>query len=271
MIQPTLHVVFTDSGAGSLRQALRHAGRNDEVIAFSDDFRFGPIDPPDPTLRATWVEAELGWMGWDEVTTRSEKFWQDACSPSRQKVAWLSRRSGLEYAGFLEWLWRLGDFPCEIVDLTEVRIAWPPPLLPAPALSLGILSPDAIQSNDLYDLTKALQATERKRYLDLWHQLRVENAPLRVVAGEIMKSAPISFFDPLLMSHVTSHWQKVAKIVGLALSSQWGDHVFQTGDIFLAARVNALVESGQLEIQGESALDMRHSEVRLATSPRSRS
>lgn len=268
MTQPILHVVFTPSGAGSLRQALGQAGRKDAVIAFFDDLRFGPIDPPDPLLRTKWVEAELGWTGWEEVTARSKQFWLEACSPSSRKIAWLSRRSGLEYAGFLEWLWRLGDAPCEVVDLTEVTVMRPPPLPPAPAISLGILSPDAIQSNGLCDLATPLQAAERKRYLDLWRQLRVENAPLRVVASDILSSAPISFFDPLLMSHVTDHWQKVAMIVGLSLSSQWDSGVFQTGDIFLAARVNALVESGQLEIQGKSALEMRHSEVRLATSRR---
>jgi hypothetical protein len=37
-------------------------------------------------------------------------------------------------------------------------------------------------------------------------------------------------------------------------------------DIFLAARVNALVKSGQLDMRGESALKMRHCEVRLPTS-----
>jgi hypothetical protein len=37
----------------------------------------------------------------------------------------------------------------------------------------------------------------------------------------------------------------------------------QTGDLFLAARVNALAEAGRLELQGRSAVEMRYSEVRL--------
>jgi hypothetical protein len=35
-------------------------------------------------------------------------------------------------------------------------------------------------------------------------------------------------------------------------------------DLFLAARVNALVASGHLERQGRSAVDMRRCEVRLS-------
>jgi hypothetical protein len=41
------------------------------------------------------------------------------------------------------------------------------------------------------------------------------------------------------------------------------DDVFQSGDILLAARLDALVESGRLEIQGKSALEMQNSLVRL--------
>ena len=35
---------------------------------------------------------------------------------------------------------------------------------------------------------------------------------------------------------------------------------FQVGDIVLAARIDAIIKSGRLEIQGKSALDMRDSE-----------
>jgi hypothetical protein len=42
------------------------------------------------------------------------------------------------------------------------------------------------------------------------------------------------------------------------------DHwICQTGDRFLAARINALAESGRVEIRGQSALDIFYSEVRL--------
>jgi len=260
MTQTVLHVVFTESGAGGLRQALRSAGPNEKVIGFSDDLRVGPIALPDRLSRARWMEAELGWTEWDEVTAGAEQFWKHACRPGSRKIAWLSRRSGVDYTGFLEWLWRLGDAPCEVVDLTEVTIGWPPHL-PPPGLSLAKLSPEVINDNNLGDLAKPLAIAERKRYLDLWRQLRVENAPLRIVAGDLLRSVPIPFFDPLLISHATDQWRKVAMIVSSVLV-EMDDHLT---DIFLAARVNALVKSGQLEIRGKSALEMRHTEVKLPT------
>jgi hypothetical protein len=198
----------------------------------------------------------------------SERLWDEARFPDNRKVAWLTRRSAMEYSGFLEWLWRLGDATCEVVDLTDVKISYRPeqgpPRPPALAISLGMLHPDRILNDQLWNLAEPLQPATRGRYRDLWHQLRSENAPLRVIDGGQLVSAPISFFDSKLMSYVTDDWQKVARVVGHALASQMDDCILQAGDIVLVARVDALVESGRLEIRGESAHDMHVSEVRLA-------
>jgi hypothetical protein len=86
---------------------------------------------------------------------------------------------------------------------------------------------------------------------------------LRVSDGDKLVSVPISFFDPVLMSYVTDNWQKVSRVVGPAMAPQMSDDIVQTGDMFLAARVNALAESGNLEIRGKSALEMFSTEVRL--------
>jgi len=149
MAQRIVHVVFTPSGAGCLRQALKSARRDDEVVAFFDNLSFGPINPPDAS-RAKWVESELGWTEWEVVDSHSESFWREALSSDRRRVAWLSRRSTMEYAGFLEWLWRLGDIPCEVVDLTDVTVSHRPehgpPRPPRLAISLGVLPHDIIAS-----------------------------------------------------------------------------------------------------------------------------
>jgi hypothetical protein len=87
MTQTVLHVVYTSSGASSLRQALENAGRDDRVISFFDSLCFGPINPPDSQLRTNWVENELGWTGWDEVTIASDTFWREALSPNHRKLA----------------------------------------------------------------------------------------------------------------------------------------------------------------------------------------
>jgi len=267
MTQTVLHVVFTPSGAGCLSEALKTAGRDDQVISFFDDLSFGPINPPDSSLRAKWVANELGWTGWDDVTAGSERFWRGTPSADHRTVGWLTRRSAMEYAGFLEWSWRMGDAPYEVVDLSDVKVSYRPehgpPRPQASAMSLGMLHPDIICQDRLWELAEPLQQTVRERHRNLWQQLRSENAPLRVIDGDVLVSAPISFFDSLLMSYVTDSWQKVAQIVGQALVSPMDDCIIGPGDIFLAARINALVKRGRLEFQGKSALEIRFSEVRL--------
>jgi len=267
MTQTIAHFVFTGSGAGCLVQALRKAGRDDLVVATCHDMNFGPINPSDPSSRAKWLENELGRIE-RKGAAPSERDWDEARFPGHRKVAWLTRRSAMEYAGFLDWLWHRGDTPCDVVDLSDVKISCPPELAPprppALAMSLALLHHDTIRHNKLWDLAEPLRMTERHRYRELWQQLISENAALRVIDGDKLVSAPISFFDSLLMSYVTGKWQKVSMVFSWVTISYWDDDIDQTDDTFLAARMHALVESGRLEIRSETALDIVFGEVRLA-------
>ena len=76
-------------------------------------------------------------------------------------------------------------------------------------------------------------------------------------------SAPMSFFDSLLISFATNNWQRVARIVGQSLGSGMDDSL-PVDDLLLRARISAMVESGRLEIRGRSAHDIFDSEVRLS-------
>jgi hypothetical protein len=262
MTRTVFHVAFTPSGAENLRDALRNAGRDHRVIGLSDDLRFGPIDSDDVSRRAKWIKNELGLTGWGDIAAESEWFWQQALSSDHRTIAWLSRRSAREYAGFLEWSWRRGDEPCEIVDLTNLEL---PQFSEHGSVTSSVANLAQIVFEDIYDdglfeRTEVLSATTRRKYQALWRQLRDENAALRILKSNELVSAPIPFFDTALMSQASENWRKVARIVGMTLHSEAEGHA---SDLFLAARVNALVASGHLERQGRSAVDMRRCEVRL--------
>jgi len=265
MSKPVRHVLFTPSGVGTLRQALKAAGRNDDVVSLFDNLSFGPIDTLDPVERARWAAEELRWDDWEEVSGRA--FWSGALSPDYRKIVWMSRRSAMEFAGFLAWLWRLQDASCDIVDLTELKVNRPsehgPPLPPRLVVSTGLVFPGEITDNRLFDQSRALTPPEREGYRSLWAKLVLENAPLRVVADDTLVSAPISYFDDQLISFVKRDWQKVAMVIGHALVAQMDDHIIQVGDLFLASRINTLVEQGILACQGESPLHVQQSWIRL--------
>jgi hypothetical protein len=263
----TLHIVFNSSAAAGLRDALRQAGRNERVVSLSDCLSFGPINPPDPELRRKWVEEELDYTGWEEVVGQATSFWPEALSISSRRIAWLSRRSTQEYAGFLEWLWRLDEEPIEVIDLTDVRVAGNStgPTNRHLAISLGILPPHTILENELFDRTETLTPVLRAQYRELWGRLRTENAPLRVLSAGELVSAPLSFFDPLLLSCATPEWQKAARVIGKALADSWETSVLQTADLVLCARARALAGAGCLESRGDLS-DIQNSELRLPIS-----
>jgi hypothetical protein len=264
MSASALHIVFTPSGALDLRKAIEEVGRDDRVVALFDCLSFGPINPPDPVTRSKWVEDVLGYSSYDDVLVESEPFWQAALAPENRKIVWLSRRSTQEYAGFLEWLWRLGDAPFCVVDVTDVMAAGTPPL---PAVSLGLLPAYRILELGLLDRAEEFAPEAIEQYRALWERLRRENAPLRAFKDGELASAPISHFDPLLLSHAESGWRKTAWVVGSALTDFWDSNLLQTGDLLLFARVRALVEAGMLEAQGDIS-DIHRSEVRLSSAPR---
>jgi hypothetical protein len=257
---PTLHIVFSALAAGNLKKALHDNGRKDRVVCNFDNLALGPINPPDLHARLHWMEEELRCTDSELVLTEEAAFWNAALVEDARRIAWMSRRSAPEYCGFLEWLWRLEELPCEVIDLTDMPVG-----SHHRALTLAILSPEEIVANAVWDRAEALDASARSHCHSLWRRLRVENAPLRVVDAEGLRSAPITFFDHQLLSFAKASWQKPARIIGETMAEWVGppmEPYFQAGDGILAARVVALVECGLLEARG-NLMDIRQSEVRL--------
>jgi Protein of unknown function len=103
----------------------------------------------------------------------------------------------------------------------------------------------------------------RDQYREIWGRLRAENAPLHILSEGELVSAPLSFFDPLLLSLTTSERQKAARVIGEALCDSSTTSV--TGDLVLCARVRALASAGRLESRGD-LFDIQNSELRLPNS-----
>ena len=262
---PVLHIVFNMSAAKDLRDALRKAERAEKVAAFPDDLSYGPITPPDADIRARWEEEELGQEYPPQLPSLIETFWRTALAGGARRLVWVSRRSVSDYSGFLEWLWRAGDADFEIIDLTDAQIVprgrdgqQLPPLLGYP---LAAIPSETIVRNALWDLARPITTTERKNYRSLWYRLRTENAPLRVLVESELASAPISHFDPLLISCVTTEWRKAMRVVGEAFAWDMDQNCFQTNFVILCARLRALVQARQLEISGD-LWDLRNAKLR---------
>ena len=122
-----IHICFTQSGGGLLRQALRAAGLKPKVIATSDNLSFGPINPPDSKPRIAWLQREFGQCDnaddWGWIEQDDVDFWPIALSTKWEKrFVWFSRRTSLEYCGFLEWVHRSRGFDYSVVDVSDVTV-----------------------------------------------------------------------------------------------------------------------------------------------------
>ncbi len=259
MEKPRLHVMFCASARGTLIQALDKVGRNERVVAPLDCFSFGPINPPDAAVRADWVGEQLGYDGWEEAGATIAPFMAESLSPDVSPVAWFSQRDAQSFTGFLEWLWQLGDAPCAVVDVSDLRLTYGG--RSRLAISPSTITADEFIRNDLLDSAAPLGERERLKFRALWSSLKIENASLRVLGENGLVSAPLEFFDPLILSHVESDWRKMALIVGHVLGG-WTEEYRQSGDLLVASRIRVLAEDGRLEWRGDLA-DMHHCEVRL--------
>jgi hypothetical protein len=267
MSSSALHVVFSDAGAVDLRQALVSLGRDDRVAIYPDDLSFGPIAPPDSNGRAQWAMREFGGDDWNELVPMIERFWAEVLSCEGRQIVWWSRREVRGYLGFLDYLRRVGDRACDVIDLTDVMITrrdehgtvGPKHR----AICLGLLRTRDIIDNDLLALATPLTDDARSAYRAEWQRLQQENAPLRIVSPDLtLASVPITYFDAVLLKHVQPRFLKSARIIGEVLGEYWDVDIFNLGDYFLASRLRALDRAGKIESQG-NLHRIRYSEVRL--------
>ena len=254
--------MFGSSAAATLRKALASAGRKEAVVTLDDTFSFGPINPPGDRLRAQWVKTELGCDDWDEIVSQTEPFMAASLSPHVKPIAWISRRSAHDYANFLEWLWRLGNAPCEIVDVTDLRLASRIDGTKYWVISPALIPPQQFIENGLLDSATPLLDGDRQHYHEEWQRLRDENAPLRVIENGALVSAPLNYFDELVVSSARPEWRKFYHVVGQALGSFHDSDAYSVGDLVLASRLQVLIAAGHLEARGDPT-DLRNYEVRL--------
>lgn len=256
------HITFGVSGDRSLRAALRQAGRRDRVVPLWDDLSLGPIDPPEPKARWAWAKRELGLFPHSRyLFTKKNNAWDIALSSGARRIAWVSRRRAHEYCGFLEWLWRLGDEPCDIVDLHDVefdRHRRDGTVERNEVECLAALFAEEISRGALWDLARPLSRDKRRHYQDIWEKLRTENAPFRVLKDEELVSAPMSHYDGIIWGHTGDDLRKVAWVIR---GPKEPNPAYEACEYVYHGRLHYLVATGALEAFGDIAKP-GYSEVR---------
>jgi len=256
----TLHIAPGYSAGASLRQAIRDARPNDDILRWPDDLSCGPIDTDDSVSRAVW------WGHTDDdwkLESLLNEFWERIAKSEDKLVVWFARHYAKEVSFFLNWVNRLGDRRYQVIDVTgrqfptKMHDETPATIKPARAVSeLGPISLAAMLGSE-----RELTNEEKDGACQLWRQLKMENAPFRIVSESGLVSAPASFFDQSILNLATKNWQKIARLIGDAMQKNSEPYI-QVGDQMLQTRVVSLIDEGKLLAEGDP-WDMRNCRVRL--------
>lgn len=250
-----LHVVFGDSAGGILRQGLRKAQVDEQILSFPDNLAYGPICGG-ARRRVAWCQNQFAalkdgsWLfpsepGWAD-------FWDQFNRAKSHKVIWLSRRSSREYCGFLECLYRTDlDDSVLINDLTEQSI----PTSPTEGTpSLPVHSTSHLNVENLmrfYENWEVLNPDRRKNFLDEWELLRKENGHFRIFADTKLVSAPDSYFDESILSNLEVKWRKAPRVIAEVIQDHWGCYLNDVGFEILFARLIELIKDDRIAARGD--------------------
>jgi hypothetical protein len=265
---PFLHVAFGHSAAKSLRDALRDLGRDEHVAVYPDDLGYGPINPPSIEARAEFWSEVMLFEDSPTIAEQTNAFWSDVATNVDNQVAWFSRLSVREYAAFHEYVSRCASPPrfVDVADVPFVNRDGTPSTIAAECFAfigseafarMGLLSRVTRMTPSAFDDT-------RQR----WTRLKQDDARLRVLDSSGLMSAPLTYFDEMIIASVSSRldrvdgemveitttdWQKCARVVGDALYRCNTRGFDQVNDSFVWFRLRELMETDRLDSKGDTS------------------
>lgn len=246
----TVHVVCSASAAGTLKRALPLLGSTDRVIGLPDSLSVGPVDSPDAKVRQAWSMSTLRNVI-DVDPVEVEKAWADATAPDLHPVFWVCLRSPMEHACFLAFASRVEGRCFDIVDATDLDYMTADGVRRVRAL--GQMRAQEIVASRVHETRRLISAEELCAASGRWAELRLENAPLRIVKNGRLVSAPLTHYDALLVEQASQDWEIAARLIGRMVDKLFSSDTLAgeaTSDVVLFGCMLALVETGALEIKG---------------------
>ena len=245
-----VHVTLGDARADEIREALHRLGHAGRVIGLRTDLLVGPINPPDPDTRRSWMKSILHCEP-DAEDFELEEPLVEATSPGIHPVYWVCMASTYERASFIQFAFRMAGRRFDIVDATGLAFATPRG--PGTLWSLGQMTAGDIVASGLYGLRRPVTPAEIAEATALWSRLREEDAPLRILRNGQLVSAPLDHFDNFIASQAMPDWEIAAKLVGRAMEGLFHDPAqpgHSPSGLVLLGRILALSGSGVLDVKG---------------------
>lgn len=240
-----IHVMFSTSAAGTLRQLLRERGVRQEVVDLYTWLDFGPIASGETQERTEWFNRCVpdpfdDWTWFDEESHRFRRIESD-----KRRLIWIAPQSAEEQCGLLRFVSHFGSSGTQMIIADHgLRHGWQGE---APR-SLGQLGVQPM--GELYDESPRIDWDSARFRVDRWPTLMAEGALLRVVINGHLQSVSDDFFDHFLLAACPSSWTKHYRVIGDAMGGFIWEAGHDINDLFLLWRLRELIALGRIVSEG---------------------
>lgn len=248
----TVHVVYGDSAAGSLKHYLKTNDSKDEIYAVRDELSVGPL--ADISQRTSFINklyqqtapGEFNEGDCKDIANFHVESWPQAEDFSGKKVV----------------LWHSPNAPEQLTICLAANVLENSDLCEIALTNHRATAEYAPEELGSYLGTEQRMSDQRKTELvQTWQQHVEENTPIRIWNGTAIEGVSETHYDKLLIQSCTDEYQPAARVVGDVLGAT--DQV--VSDTFITHRLHELITQQKIEYRG--TLDsLRTFEVRLATS-----
>jgi len=255
------NIVFGRLAENVLREALENYSRSEDILTFPDDLSVGPIKLLDGGRREKWICDNLYLQpeDWGVFPNQVNTFFQSANSRYSKTVCWVCQNSVYELCGFFEYLRQIaGDNLYYVDTMTAAQFEYSDKSDESFPPRLAHVSP--MIAGQLIGKEVPVSAFLRAERLNSWERLCAENAPLRSIGPQGVKSVLLSHFDPFLLSFADAKWRPARWVVTRAAVEANNDNFFRVDMMTLTGRLRALVRDGRLEADRDvtdSAMSIR--------------
>lgn len=234
-----IHVLFSPSAGGTLKQLLQSRGSKDRVVALTECLDWGWISSEPIEDRVRWFDETAG-LDWDWLADCGPKFLAEIAA-EEDRLIWVAPRSAQEQSGLYWLMHQIQNPPTQLIIADyPLEGAW----RGEPPKSLGELGPEMMAQ--LVDKAPRLEWDDSRFPINKWRSLMDEGAVLRIVEEGVLQSARSDHYDDWLLRWCPSGWTKWYRVVGDAMG-----HASQPiSDLFLKWRLQELITLGAIECDG---------------------
>jgi hypothetical protein len=274
-----VHIVFSDSPAGSLRIVLKELGLQDEekVITFSDIFSVGPVwrlhEKTGLSNRYEWLKKHINID--DEIIDNYQDEFNNTISEIKAVpkdapiIIWIGENAHEQTAlRYVLYLLKEKTNDIFVMDTTsKYKSQFAIPETDVFPLYTGETSHDKLRL--IYEKNRksnSLTQKEREKFEKEWEQLSANQEVLRIWENKRIQNVNQTYYDDYIINtarkiHIerkNNEFIKSARLIGEVMG-----HLNQyIGDQFFEYRVRYLIVNGIFEIEGVPKA-MRYYSVKL--------